>query len=415
VSATGIERAALVDIIVPVYRNLAVTQRCLESVLAHTPLDRARIIVIDDASPEPALSDYCLQLADQGVVTLLVNETNCGFVGAVNRGMQEGAERDVVLLNSDTQVPPGWLQRLERCAVSAGSIATVTPFSNNATICSYPFFCQSAGLPEGLSLEALDALFAEANAAQVCDLPTAVGFCVYITRAALDTLGLFDEDAFGRGYGEENDFSRRAASRGWRNVLCADLFVYHQGGASFGADSSALMAAGNTQLQERYPDYADIIADFVAEDPVSELRCRVDERRLALPGQAMVVSREWRHERERLQRLAVERRELEVLCGTLGTEIRHLRVSIDELSQQRSQYDQRCREYDERCARYQALLDEAREQLAITDRGLADLQANHRESLRTAEQLAAELDQARETLQQIYSSRVWRYSTWLRR
>ncbi|CAN0559482.1 unnamed protein product, partial [Laminaria digitata] len=223
------------------------------------------------------------------------------------------------------------------------------------------------------------------------------------------------EDAFGRGYGEENDFSRRAASRGWRNVLCADLFVYHQGGASFGADSSALMAAGNTQLQERYPDYADIIADFVAEDPVSELRCRVDERRLALPGQAMVVSREWRHERERLQRLAVERRELEELCGTLGTEIRHLRVSIDELSQQRSQYDQRCREYDERCARYQALLDEAREQLAITDRGLADLQANHRESLRTAEQLAAELDQARETLQQIYSSRVWRYSTWLRR
>ena len=127
------------------------------------------------------------------------------------------------------------------------------------------------------------------------------------------------------------------------------------------------------------------------------------------------MSREWRHERERLQRLAVERRELEVLCGTLGTEIRHLRVSIDELSQQRSQYDQRCREYDERCARYQALLDEAREQLAITDRGLADLQANHRESLRTAEQLAAELDQARETLQQIYSSRVWRYSTWLRR
>ena len=55
-----------------------------------------------------------------------------------------------------------------------------------------------------------------------------------VRRAAAESLGFFDEAAFGRGYGEENDFCRRAALAGWRNVLCEDAFVVHRGGQSFG-------------------------------------------------------------------------------------------------------------------------------------------------------------------------------------
>jgi GT2 family glycosyltransferase len=79
----------------------------------------------------------------------------------------------------------------------------------------------------------LDAVFAQINAGKSIDLPTAVGFCMYIRRACLDAVGLFDAERFGRGYGEENDFSRRATRAGWRNVLCADVFVFHAGGVSF--------------------------------------------------------------------------------------------------------------------------------------------------------------------------------------
>ena len=76
------------------------------------------------------------------------------------------------------------------------------PFSNNATICSYPHFCEDNELPDGLSLEEVDALFACANAGQVIEIPTGVGFCMYLRRAAIDDVGVFDADAFGRGYGE---------------------------------------------------------------------------------------------------------------------------------------------------------------------------------------------------------------------
>ena len=63
---------------------------------------------------------------------------------------------------------------------------------------------------------------------------------MYIRRAALADVGLFDADAFGRGYGEENDFCLRASARGWRHLLACDTFVYHEGTVSFGAGAQPL-------------------------------------------------------------------------------------------------------------------------------------------------------------------------------
>src|SRR5690606_40059987 len=73
--------------------------------------------------------------------------------------------------------------------------------------------CALPILPQGLNLELLDSLFATANPGQIMDIPRAVGFCMYIRRECLDQIGLFDEERFGRGYGEENDFSMRSEER----------------------------------------------------------------------------------------------------------------------------------------------------------------------------------------------------------
>ncbi len=135
-----------VDVIIPVYRGLQQVQICLQSVLRH-PLETLHdIILIDDCSPDPALSAYLNSLAaEQPHVTLLRNAANIGFVASVNRAMQLHADRDVVLLNSDTEVAGAWLDRLHRCAYRSTDIATVTPFSNNATICSFPCtFCNNS-------------------------------------------------------------------------------------------------------------------------------------------------------------------------------------------------------------------------------------------------------------------------------
>jgi GT2 family glycosyltransferase len=283
----------LIDVVIPVYRGLEATRRCVESVLASKQAAAHEVVVLDDASPEPEIAAYLDALARDRRITLLRNDANLGFVRTVNRGMALHGDRDVVLLNSDTEVANDWLDRLHRAAHGAPDIGTVTPFSNNATICSYPYLDWPGGVPGGLGLAGLDALIAEANAGVTVDLPTAIGFCMYIRRDCLAAVGPFDEATFGRGYGEENDFCLRAEAAGWRNVLAADVFVYHQGSVSFGDDRHALMASAGAAILARYPDYMDKVVAFVRRDPVAPLRDRIDTlRRRSGPAEAAQVAAE---------------------------------------------------------------------------------------------------------------------------
>ena len=270
-----------IDVIVPIYRGLAETQRCINSVLRAGQQTPFELIAINDASPEPALTAWLHELAAEGRLTLLENETNLGFVRTVNRGMSLHADRDVILLNSDTEVANDWLDRLAACAARNPRAGTLTPFSNNATICSYPFEGWAGGVPGTLGLAGLDSLIATTLAGQVVDIPTGVGFCMYIRRTCLDEVGLFDAERFGRGYGEENDFCRRAAARGWHNLLAADVFVFHEGGVSFSEERFALQQKAMAILLERHPDYLDVVMEFIAQAPTASLRRKVDQARCA--------------------------------------------------------------------------------------------------------------------------------------
>jgi GT2 family glycosyltransferase len=274
----------LIDVIIPVYKGSQQTRRCIDSVLRAEQATPFEVVAVDDASPDPEISRHLRELAAQGRITLLRNENNLGFVRSVNRGMALHLERDVVLLNSDTEVANDWLDRLRRCAYRQPDVGTVTPFSNSATICSYPFEGWTKGVPGTLGLAALDRLFATANGGRTVELPTAVGFCMYIRRACLDRVGLFDAGRFGRGYGEENDFCMRAAGAGWRNVLAADVFVYHEGAVSFSDERAVLTANAGRTLEDLYPDYVRRVRDFVAQDEGSALRAAVDGARIACGG-----------------------------------------------------------------------------------------------------------------------------------
>jgi len=263
-----------VTIIIPVYGGFEDTLCCIESVLTSTYKTSAEIVVINDASPEPDLVEWLNANAQR--FTLLHNEHNLGFVGTVNRGMALYPDNDVVLVNSDTEVSSDWLDRLQVAAYSDARIGSVTPFSNNATICSYPVFCQDNQLPEGYSPVELDQVFAEVNAGQVVDIPTAVGFCMFIRRDCLNDAGLFDAKLFGRGYGEENEFCMRSAQRGWRHVLTGDTFVYHKGGVSFAETQSEHQRHGHKVLTRLYPHYDAVIQQHIAENPARSLRFAVD-------------------------------------------------------------------------------------------------------------------------------------------
>ena len=274
-------RPGPVDVIVPVYRGLADTQLCIESVRASRCATPWRLVILNDASPEPQLTAYLREVSGRDSrIVLLENEENLGFVGTVNRGMALSAEHDVLLLNSDTEVANDWLDRLRHAAYSDARVASVTPFSNNATICSYPRFCEPNDLPPGCDTASLDALFAATNRGLVVDVPTGVGFCMYIRRDCLDAIGLFDVKNFGKGYGEENDFCRRAAGAGWRNLHSLDTFVLHTGGVSFGDSKSTREREAVEKLRRIHPSYDGVVHSFVAADPARIARLAVDIARV---------------------------------------------------------------------------------------------------------------------------------------
>ena len=290
-----------IDVVVPVYRDRAATLAAIDSVRAGG--GDFELVVINDASPDAGLTADLRARADRSEFTLLTNPENCGFVASANRGLQLHPDRDVVLLNSDTVVPPGWLDRLARAA-RADLVGTVTPFSNNATIASYPVPLEANPLPEGWTVAELDSVFRDANAGWQIDMPTAVGFCMYIRRDCLTDVGLFDEDRFGRGYGEENDFSLRASARGWRNVLAADLFVFHHGRASFGDEAEARGVQATATIERLHPTYAAAVQRFLTEDPLAAARERVDVGRVERRGSAecrRVLAARRMHEERRLR------------------------------------------------------------------------------------------------------------------
>jgi GT2 family glycosyltransferase len=269
---------------VPVYNAPEEVDSCLASVRTTLP-DETPVIVIDDASPDPAIRALLAAREREapGSWRFLRNTGNRGFVETANRGMQLAAG-NVVLLNSDTVVTAGWLRGLQRCLASDPAIATATPWTNNGEIVSIPEFCRANPVPR--DPDAVAAVIGAAGPAAYPDIPTAVGFCMAIARQAIDRIGLFDAELFGKGYGEENDFCMRARAAGFRNVLCDDVYIVHLGGRSFGPTGLKPGEDSMRRLLSRHPGYMAIVEDFIANDPLGPRRREILEA-LRLKGVVM--------------------------------------------------------------------------------------------------------------------------------
>lgn len=277
-------RLAEVDVIVPVYAGHRESLLCILRVLEAANECAYELVVVEDASPEPELSADLQRLADRGLVELIFNPANIGFVASINRATALHPDRDVIWLNSDTEVFGNWIDRLRSAAYADPAIATATPLTNNGTICSYPRFCKDNHHTLELSWAELDAIAAEANKGVTIDLPTAVAFATYVKRAAIEVIGELDQAAFGMGYGEENDFCRRGRKRGWRDVLAADVFVRHLGGMSFGAKRGRRVERALKIISRRYPDYLPEVRSFIRTDPPLQARRGLDMARLKRVG-----------------------------------------------------------------------------------------------------------------------------------
>lgn len=274
------KKSDTVAVIIPVYKGVQETVDCINSVIHATNNTLYRLIVINDCSPDQEMEHELACFHTHECIEIYKNDVNLGFVGTVNRGMIIAEEHDVILLNSDTIVADGWLDAIITEAYKvdgANIIGTVTPISNNATICSFPEFCIDNPLPINYDVNIL-ASICSTNKSPAQELPTAHGYCMFIKREVLNDVGYFDHQKWGKGYAEENDFSLRASKLGWKHVVTNKTFVHHLGSVSFASSASEFIAKNLEKLNGIYPDYPELVSKFVKKDPVRLLRQELAEK-----------------------------------------------------------------------------------------------------------------------------------------
>lgn len=243
----------MVDIIIPIYNAYEDLQICLDSLYKHTDFDANRLILINDNSPDERIKPFLDGQQGKNIV-VIHNPVNKGFSNNINIGMSQSRENDVILLNSDTIVTENWVEKMVECAYSDASIGTVTPLSNNATLCSVPVFCEENRLPEGVTVEQAGKIVEECSFKRYPRISVAHGFCMLVKREVIKKIGNFDAETFGRGYGEENDFCNRAEQAGYIHVMCDNTYIYHSGTKSFiSKEKEAYIREHEEILRRRYP------------------------------------------------------------------------------------------------------------------------------------------------------------------
>ena len=230
------EAPEAVVMVIPIYKGSLETAKCLDSVFEAPNQTPSRVILINDCSPDPIINDFLDAIEKQGRKDLIIirRSKNGGFSESVNIGMIIAEDKHVVLLNADTVVQHGWIDRLVTAAQSDPMIATVTPLSNNGEIVTVPYPCKTLAINDpGLARE-VDRRAAVCNAGMTVDIPVGIGFCMFIRRQCIEEIGLFDAVNWVRGYGEEVDFCLKASSHGWRHVAALNTFVVRRGNVLFG-------------------------------------------------------------------------------------------------------------------------------------------------------------------------------------
>ncbi len=241
-------KRGLTSIVILTHNELPYTHRCLESIRRRTD-EPYEIIVVDNASTDGTL-DYVSALPD---VQVIANAENRGFAAGCNQGIKVASGDQVLLLNNDTIVTTGWLDRMLSALESDERIGLVGPTTNN---CAGD---QRISVPYD-NLSSIDGFAWDwgskhrGELAEIGDNGTLIGFCLLIRRSVIERVGVLDEQ-FGVGNFEDNDYCERTRRAGYRLVIARDSFVHHFGGVTFrGAniDYGRLMAENERRYSDKW-------------------------------------------------------------------------------------------------------------------------------------------------------------------
>jgi GT2 family glycosyltransferase len=258
-------------VVVSVLHRFEPLDACLAALESSLPR-AARVWILDDVSSDPRIEALVHAWSERSVldVTYRRRQQFLDPAESCNAAFEETNPDDVVLLDALARPTPGWLPQLAAAIANDAGIATAVPWSNVGELCAFPNFGEDNPLPEFPEIIAE----AAAGAATLPELPAASPQCVLIRRAALARIGALDATSHPHIGDALADFSLRASSMGWRNVLCDSAYV----GQAI-ADTGDRIGAGNfSRLLARWPDYHERVARFILADPLRALRLRLAER-----------------------------------------------------------------------------------------------------------------------------------------
>lgn len=253
-----------VDIVICIHNALDDVKVCLSSIVANTR-PPYRLILVDDGSTDETKNYLNAFAAAQGA-TILRSDSASGYTRAANRGLRESSTPWTILLNSDTIVPWGWIDELLKIGESDETIGIVGPSSNTASWQSAPFLFNDAGdwadnqLQSNLDVQDMQRLVSSIAPPQGIDLPFLNGFAMMIRRSLIDDIGIFDEETFGAGYGEENDFCIRARKAGWKLIFAPNAYIFHAQSKSYSTEKRLKLAmAAHENLCAKHDEHQHIM------------------------------------------------------------------------------------------------------------------------------------------------------------
>lgn len=252
--------AQSVAVIVPVFNAPEEAAACLAALFENGGYDE--LIVVDDGS-DAETAELLDREAKRRPFRLIRNPRNLGYTRSVNVGLRAALNHDVVvILNSDTVTTLGWVGRIRDAFARNPKVGIAGPLSNAASYQSIPEVKGEDGnfvtnlVPEGLTPDDI-ALAIGRRTANYPRVPVINGFCFALRTEVIRKIGLFDEEKFPVGYGEENDLCLRAAAAGWELAVVDDAYVYHSKSASFGAERRQELARqGRVALNAKHGEGA---------------------------------------------------------------------------------------------------------------------------------------------------------------
>lgn len=284
-----------ITIIIPVYYDRKSTLSCLGSIFASRKKNSLpfEILVMWDHGPDAKLLESLRKLARKNKLVLRETPVNMGFLGCVNQAISLVPSGDIILLNSDTLVHGNWVDRLWAAAQTRDA-ATITALGSEAEHVSFPAYYDRGKVADLHATAILDKAAASMDPSDAMrEIPVGCGFCMLLSRRALDLVGSLDGLWLCKGYGEEVDFCLRSREMGLKHYAAANVFVAHLGGKSFGQAKLALAAQNNAAIFDKFPEYRQDYDQFLYADPLKSIREKISRKLLSALEVGELRLRHW--------------------------------------------------------------------------------------------------------------------------